>query len=105
MNATLFTTNRTWTSLRSNPCLLGDRPVIDRLGHGTAKVVTCITSTLHVTTNSGIILTESDRTKTAGSDRDVFYGTVMFIIVYYNECRVHRALTHNPWFFLDILFS
>jgi len=26
----------------------------------------------------------------------------MFIIVYYNECRVHRALTHNPLFFLDM---
>jgi hypothetical protein len=102
LNGTLFTTDRTWTGLISSPCLRGDRPATDRLSHGAAKVVSCITCTLYVTTNSGAVLTESDRTKTVGSDLDVFWGTIMCIIVYYNECRVHRALTYNPWFFLDM---
>jgi len=72
MDTTLFTTNRTWTGLTSTSSLRGDRPATDRLSHGTAKVLSCITDTPYVTTNSGVILTESDRTKTAGSDRDVF---------------------------------
>ena len=72
MNATLFTTNRTWTGLTSNMCLRGDRPATDRLSHGTAKVVSCITYTPYVTTKSGVILTKSDRATTTGSSRDVF---------------------------------
>ena len=76
MNATLFTTNRTWTALTSSTCLRGDRPATDRLSHGTAEVVSYITYTPYVTTKSRYIgcvcMTESDRTKTTGSDRDVF---------------------------------
>jgi hypothetical protein len=72
MNAILFTTNRTWTGLASSSSLRGDRPATGRLSHGTTKVLSCITYTPYVTANSGVIFTESDRTKTAGSNRDVF---------------------------------
>jgi hypothetical protein len=37
-SATLSTTNPTWTDPWSNPGLLGERPVINRLGHGTAYI-------------------------------------------------------------------
>jgi hypothetical protein len=42
-NATLSTTNLTWTDLGSNPGLRGERPATNRLSHGTAYtyVVKC----------------------------------------------------------------
>jgi hypothetical protein len=36
-NATLSTTNLTWTDPGSNPGLRGGRPAANRLNHGTAK--------------------------------------------------------------------
>jgi hypothetical protein len=35
-SATLSTTNPTWTDLRSNPGLRGEKPATNRLSHGTA---------------------------------------------------------------------
>jgi hypothetical protein len=35
-SATLSTTDPTWTYLRSNPVLRGERPATNRLNHGTA---------------------------------------------------------------------
>jgi hypothetical protein len=35
-SATLSTTNPTWTNSGSNPVLLGERPVTNRISHGTA---------------------------------------------------------------------
>jgi hypothetical protein len=39
-SATLFTTNPTWIDPEANPGLRGERPVTNRLSHGTAFLVT-----------------------------------------------------------------
>jgi hypothetical protein len=38
-NATLSTTNPTWTDLGSNPGLRGERPATSRLSHDTANIL------------------------------------------------------------------
>jgi hypothetical protein len=41
-SATLSTTNPTWTDLRSNPGLRGERPATNCLSHGMAFVYTLV---------------------------------------------------------------